>query len=90
MAGKQADYFKYLKSNLNIGECLIQLDFAENYSFAVQDAVQSFYWTNNQATIHPVCAYFLDEGGNIAHKSICIVSDHLNHDTTAVHAFLSE
>ena len=90
MAAKQADYSKYLKGNLKSGECLIHLDFAENYSFVVQDAVQSFYWTNSQSTIHPVCAYYLDESGNLTHKSFCIISDHLIHDTNAVHTFLAE
>ena len=90
VAAKQADYSKYLKGNLKSGECLIHLDFAENYSFVVQDAVQSFYWTNSQSTIHPVCAYYLDESGNLTHKSFCIISDHLIHDTNAVHTFLAE
>ena len=28
-------------------------DFAENYSFIIQDAAQSFHWNNLQATLHP-------------------------------------
>ncbi len=81
-------YSKYLKASIKSGECLVHLDFAESYSFVVQDAVQSFFWTKSQATIHPVCAYYLDESGNVAHKSFGIItidSDHLTNDTNAAH-----
>jgi hypothetical protein len=43
---KQSEYLQKVKSNLNIGEVLVILDYAENYSFVVQDSVQGFYWTN--------------------------------------------
>ena len=38
VAKKQAEFFKQLKENLQFGECVIVQDFAENYSFLVQDA----------------------------------------------------
>ena len=43
VAKKQAEFFKQLKENLQFGECVIVLDFGENYSFLVQDAVQGFH-----------------------------------------------
>ena len=30
-------------------EIIVLLDFAENYSFLVQDAVQGYHWENSQA-----------------------------------------
>ena len=39
-AKKQAEFFKKVKDELQFGECFIVLDFAENYSFLVQDATQ--------------------------------------------------
>ena len=53
----QNKYFKYAKDNISEGECVTVLDFAENYSFIVQDAVQGFHWNSSQATIHPVVIY---------------------------------
>ena len=32
-------------------------DFAENYSFVLQDTAQGFHWNNSQATIHPFVIY---------------------------------
>ena len=46
VAKKQAEFLKQLKENLQFGECVIVLDFAENYSFLVQDAAQGFHWNN--------------------------------------------
>ena len=32
----------------------VTADFAENYSFILQDEAQGFHWNNSQATIHPL------------------------------------
>jgi hypothetical protein len=32
-----------------------------NYSFIVQDAVQGFYWQNEQATLHPFAIYYKED-----------------------------
>ena len=68
VAKKQAEFFKQLKENLQFGECVIVLDFAENYSFLVQDAVQGFHWHNSQATIHPFVIHYVHGNGKLAHK----------------------
>ena len=52
IAERQNKYFKYAKDNLSEGKCVTVIDFAENYSFIVQDAVQGFHWNSSQATIH--------------------------------------
>ena len=39
---------------------LILLNFAENYCFVVQDAVQGCHWNNSQATLYPFVAYCLN------------------------------
>ena len=36
------------------------MDFTENYGFAIQDAIQGFYWQNSQATLHPFAVYYRD------------------------------
>ena len=35
-------------------------DFAENFTFVMQDEVQSYHWNNAQATIHPLVCYWLE------------------------------
>ena len=37
-------------------------DFAENFTFVMQDEVQSYHWNNAQATIHPLFCYWLENG----------------------------
>ena len=65
---------------------LVSVDFSENYSFILQDAVQGFHWNNSQATIHPFVAYYVDSG-ELYHLSYVIISDCLHHDTIAVYLF---
>ena len=48
---QQQNFLKNKKETLSDNECIIILDFAENYTFMVQDAIQSFHWNNTQATI---------------------------------------
>ncbi|CAH0562916.1 unnamed protein product [Brassicogethes aeneus] len=49
----QGAYFVEKKSAVCNGEFVVSLDFAENYTFQIQDAIQSHHWSNTQATIHP-------------------------------------
>ena len=72
VAKKQAEFFKQLKENLQFEECVIVLDFAENYSFLVQNATQGFLWNNSQAAIYPFTIYYVDGSGKLAHK-YCVV-----------------
>lgn len=71
------------------GEMLIQMDFAENYAFVIQDAVQGYHWNNNQATIHPFVVYYKDNE-KLIHRTFAIVSDCNIHDSIAVHLYISK
>ena len=51
-------HFCATSRKLSENECIIFLDFAENYSDLVQDGVQGFHWNNSQATLHPFVIYF--------------------------------
>ena len=53
----QSSYLRTWKENLKQEEVTILLDFAEKYSFVIQDAVQGFHWENSQATLHPLFIY---------------------------------
>lgn len=88
-AKHQSAYLRLSKEGLTKEKLVILMDFAENYSFVVQDAIQSFHWENSQATMHPFVVYYTDSDQQIANLSFCIVSDSLKHDTIAVHVFLT-
>lgn len=86
ISDEQARYFKTLKESITEGEIVVQCDFAENYSFVVQDAAQSFHWNNDQATLLTSVFYYR-EGSEVKHGSIVMISDDLKHDTSAFYAF---
>ena len=84
IAKSQAQYLKKRKEEMNESECIILLDFAENYHYVVQDEIQGYHWNKDQCTLHPVVIYY-KENGELKHFSLCILSDDLEHDTSFVH-----
>lgn len=82
----QAKFLKERKENLTESECIVLADFSENYSFVVQDEAQGHHWVNQQATVHPFVYYYKD-GEVLKSHSFCIISDHLEHNTSTVHSF---
>ncbi|CAF3716375.1 unnamed protein product [Rotaria socialis] len=83
----QMSFMQDLRDNhLKEGEFLVIGDFAENYTFIIQDEVQSFHWNNMQATLHPFVCYYKIEG-KTEHLSFVIISECLIHDNIAVHLF---
>ncbi|ESO05911.1 hypothetical protein HELRODRAFT_160003 [Helobdella robusta] len=45
---EQLKYLSDSKENLKNSECIALMDFAENYSVIIQDAIQSQHWSNTQ------------------------------------------
>ena len=85
-AKMQAAFMQQKKESLQEGEVLVIADFSENFSFVVQDEIQSFHWNNESATIHTfICYYKL----NTTTTSLCylVISENKQHDTIAVHLF---
>lgn len=89
IADAQTQYFKNRKSSLNSDEIIIQLDFSENFAFIVQDAVQGCHWMNDQVTLFPIVIYEIING-SLHSQSFCILSDCLQHSSTAVNTFLKK
>jgi hypothetical protein len=56
---------------LKEGKVLVVCDFAENYSFVVQDEIQSFHWNSEMATVHPLVAYY-KTGAIIHHVNFAV------------------
>ena len=92
----QANYLRELKSTLPEGEIIVLADFAENFSFVVQDEVQGYHWNKSQCTLHPIVIYYKVRNANnddeLVLKSLplCFVSDDLNHDAGFVYALQHE
>ena len=89
IAKNQNNYLRLLKNELNSNELIILMDFSENYSFVVQDAVQGFYWENSQTTLHPFVGYY-KLNGILKNTCYCVISDCMHHDTISVHVFLGK
>ena len=80
----QAQYLKQNKEEITETECIILMDFAENYHYVVQDEIQGYHWNKNQCTMHPVMIYFKKDCV-LHHISLHIIYDDPEHDTCFVH-----
>lgn len=85
----QSKTFREMKDTLAPGETVVVGDFSQNYTFVLQDEVQSHHWDAGQCTVHPFVVYWREEGGQ-RHQSFCIISETTKHITSTVHAFLTE
>ena len=85
---KQGEAYRPAKESLKVDEVLVVGDFAENYSFLVQNAAQGQHWNNSQCTLHPFVCYFKGPDSTIQHESFCFISDYTKHSTAMVYTFL--
>ena len=69
LAKCQANFLRAKKESLKANEVIVLGDFAENYQFLVQDEIQSYHWSKEYCTLHPLVVYFIDGDGNIQHNS---------------------
>lgn len=86
IAKSQAAYFRDAKLSTAEGEFVVSLDFSENYTFEIQDAIQSHHWANTQATVHPYVIYFRSNGEQ-KHLNFVVISEKLTHDAHSVDLF---
>lgn len=82
----QSQFLKEKKISLSNTECIVLADFAENFSFIIQDEIQGYHWVKEQATVHPFVYYYIKDN-KVNSQCICILSDYLEHNTVAVHTF---
>jgi ABC-type proline/glycine betaine transport system ATPase subunit len=83
---KKSEHYNFVKKNVKENEAVVSLNFAENYGFVIQDKAQSFHWNNDQATIFTIAVHYRD-CNDVKLRSIVCISEHLEHDTLAVHVF---
>ena len=85
LAKCQANFLRAKKESLQADELIVLGDFIKNYQFLVLDEIQSYHWSKEYCTLHPLVVYFIDSDGNIQHNSLCIISDDNNHNTNFVY-----
>ena len=61
IAKSQVNYLKHPKEILSPDETIVLVDFADNYTFVVQDDIQSYHWCKKQCSIHPIVIYYMKE-----------------------------
>ena len=83
----QHAYFEHLKDQLKEGEVLILGDYSENFSFVIQNAIQSNYWKNDQSTVHVFVCIYKGADSKLKYVHHVVISDYLKHETSAVHLF---
>ena len=85
---QQSLYFNETLKNLNEEECVIQVDFAENYSCSHQDETQTAHWSQEQVTLFTVAVWTkpVDCSDPVC-ESYAIVSDDTDPDKKSVTAF---
>ena len=88
IAKSQNQYLEDLKASLKPNQRIIILDFADNFSFVVQDAAQAFHWNNTQATIHAFVVHDKSNNGDLCHRAFACISEHMTHNTVAVYVFV--
>ena len=82
---------KDLKVQLLPIQCIIQMDFAEDYYCQNNDEVQNAYFGAGNVTIFPAVIYYRDAvSAELLVKSIAFISDKGSHDSYAVHAILDK
>ena len=81
----QGKHLKDRKENLDKHTALVLGDFAENYQFLIQDEIQSYHWSKDYCTLHPVVIYLRGDTNELQHDSFCFISDDNNHDTCFVY-----
>ena len=69
----------------NSNTVMIQVDFAENYTCAAQDEVQSAHQKQNQITLFTSGLWFRENT-----QCQVIISDHLKHEKTPIIVFMDE
>lgn len=86
----QHDYFEQVKNTLTPGVVLVLLDYSENFTFIIQNAIQANHWQNDQCTIHVCVCIYRGEDGELKYVNHVVFSDYMKHETMAVHLFLEK
>ena len=79
----------FLSENLEENATIVLRDFAENYTFVIQDEIRGYHWSKQQCTLHPIVIYYKDNC-ELKSMSLSIISDDLDHDAALVYKIYAE
>jgi len=81
--------YRFLKGSLGDRECMIHIDFAENFSCKYFREIQSVHFgsSHSQATLH-TGVYFIKADNDIKPTSFCTISDSKQHDPCGIWTYL--
>ena len=86
----QGEMFERRKRNMEVGELLVVMDFAQNMEHKRAVEPQSAHWQHHTTTMHPaVCNYpceFCSDHALVTEELMMLTEDKV-HDALAVHAF---
>ena len=84
--------FEECKKQLNVGDVMMIMDFAQNWTHHRQDEIQGRYWSQKQSTLHPIVVYYpcQENCNNLVCEELMMISDDLKHDGYAVNAFIEK
>lgn len=82
----QGEYIEDLKKRLKEGKIVVTLDFSENYTLHIQNAIQAQHWSKDQATLHVYVVYY-KLNNKLKHENFVVISEYVNHDATGVNLF---
>jgi hypothetical protein len=89
----QGSQFEECKKNLQYGDVLMVMDFAQNFTHKVQDEPQGAHWHRTQTTLHPIVCYFrcpMDSCNSNVTDEVLMISPDLLHDNHAVETFFQK
>ncbi|XP_052257491.1 uncharacterized protein LOC127862419 [Dreissena polymorpha] len=84
----QYKYFKSRRDNIEEKECIVHIEFSENYVCAMSEEIKSMHFgaSKKQLTLHTGIMYV----GNNNGETFCTVSESLEHGPSAVWAHLKK
>lgn len=83
----QSTAYQQCVDSLRPSECAVVVDFSENYTCIRQGEAQSAYYSRTQVTLHPM-VIVMSKDSAVQRDSVCIISDDLKHDSSAVYVFI--
>jgi hypothetical protein len=85
----QYESIKKIKENIMENECLLHIDFSENYNTKYGSEIQSVHFgaSRSRLTLHTAVIYYHSDNGTKT-QSFCTISTCLRHDASSIWAHL--
>ena len=81
--------YRYLKGSLHTEDCMVHIDFSENFTCKYFKEIQSVHFGSShcQATLH-TGVFYVRVGNEVKPTSFCTISDSKQHDPCGIWAYL--